>query len=151
MRFCRSRLTAPDGACAWMGVFVRYHRSSLWIKAFSNPLSRHNSTSLTMDLRLLCLLIIVLIHMISRLMIPLALLSQPPRRRRRALLTSATAQLFFLSPFFWLFLFFFPPKPRFSRLSRPSGKTRLGKKKNQKPRAAAVGAIPVFKFACAAR
>lgn len=46
--------------------------NSHWIKAFYNPLSRHNSTSLTMDLSLLCLLIIVLIHMISCFMIPLA-------------------------------------------------------------------------------
>lgn len=46
--------------------------NSHWIKAFYNPLSRHNSTSLTMDLSLLCLLIIVPIHMISRFMIPLA-------------------------------------------------------------------------------
>lgn len=66
----------PERACAWICVFVRtavrYNRSSLWIKAFYNPLSRHNSTSLTMDLCLLCLLIIVLIHMISCFMIPLA-------------------------------------------------------------------------------
>lgn len=48
------------------------NRSSLWIKAFYNPLSRHNSTSLTMDLCLLCLLIIVLILVISCFMIPLA-------------------------------------------------------------------------------
>lgn len=46
--------------------------NSHWIKAFYNPLSRHNSTSVTMDLSLLCLLIIVLIHMISCFMIPLA-------------------------------------------------------------------------------
>ena len=49
-------------------MFFNSHR----IKAFYNPLSRHNSTSLTMDLSLLCLLIIVLIHMISCFMIPLA-------------------------------------------------------------------------------
>ena len=66
----------PERACACICVFVCTpvcsNRSSLWIKAFYNPLSRHNSTSLTMDLCLLCLLIIVLIHMISCFMIPLA-------------------------------------------------------------------------------
>lgn len=69
--------SCPERACVWICVFacttVCYNRSSLWIKAFYNPLSRHNSTSLTMDLCLLCLLIIVLIHMISCFMIPLAL------------------------------------------------------------------------------
>lgn len=77
VRLAAALLTCcPERACAWICVFVCTavcdNRSSLWIKAFYNPLSRHNSTSLTMDLRLLCLLIIVLIHMISCFMIPLA-------------------------------------------------------------------------------
>lgn len=47
--------------------------NSHWMEAFYNPLSRHNSSSLTMDLSLHCRLNIVLIHIVSCFMIPLTL------------------------------------------------------------------------------